>query len=78
MNRQLIDDCPTAIRTAFAEAGQIAEPAFAKIFGKRRRKGLPPWAEKSRFDHFYRLTVNTRIPTSEAGKELHAGDEVVL
>ena len=27
-----------------------------------RAAGLPPWAERSRFNHFYRLAVNTRAP----------------
>jgi uncharacterized protein YcbX len=49
---------------------------FQKRFMERRRETLPPWAAASRFDHFYRLSVNTRIPPSEAGKTLRVGDEV--
>ncbi|MBI2951504.1 MOSC N-terminal beta barrel domain-containing protein [bacterium] len=49
---------------------------FQKRFMERRRETLPPWAAASRFDHFYRLSVNTRIPPSEAGKVLRVGDEV--
>lgn len=61
-----------------SHTGLIAEPTFAKIFAERRRETLPTWAEESRFDHFYRLAVNTRIPSSEAGKELQRCDDVVL
>ena len=60
------------------ETGEIADSAFAKIFADRRRETLPSWADKSRFDHYYRLSVNTRIHASEAGKVLHASDEVLL
>ena len=60
------------------ETGEIAEPAFAKIFTDRRRETLPSWADKSRFDHYYRLSVNTRISASEAGKVLHESDDVLL
>ena len=60
------------------ETGEITEPAFAKIFAERRRDTLPSWADESRFDHYYRLSVNTRIYASEAGKVLHASDEVLL
>jgi len=60
------------------ETGKITESAFAKIFAARRRDTLPSWAEKSRFDHYYRLSVNTRISPSEAGKVLHQSDEVLL
>jgi uncharacterized protein YcbX len=49
---------------------------FQKRFTERRAGTLPAWAAASRFDHFYRLSVNTRIPPSEAGKALKVGDEV--
>ena len=58
--------------------GKIQDPAFAKIFAERRRETLPPWAEKSRFDHFYRLAVNTVIPESEVGKVIRVFDDVVV
>ncbi|MFQ3613623.1 MAG: MOSC N-terminal beta barrel domain-containing protein [Cyanobacteriota bacterium] len=49
---------------------------FQKHFVAQRQKTLPPWAEVSRFDHFYRLGVNTWIPRTEAGKQLKVGDPV--
>ena len=53
-------------------------PEFQKIFLKKRKETLPEWAPLSRFDHFFRLSVNTRIPESEAGKILQVGDEVKI
>ncbi|HEX4125506.1 MAG TPA: MOSC N-terminal beta barrel domain-containing protein [Tepidisphaeraceae bacterium] len=53
-------------------------PDFAKIFTARRQQSLPPWAEKSRFNHYYRLSVNTLVPESEAHKMLHVGDAVAI
>jgi len=53
-------------------------PEFAKIFGARRELTLPSWTERSRFNHFYRLAINTLIPADQAGKTLHLGDEVRL
>jgi uncharacterized protein YcbX len=50
---------------------------FQKTFAERRREFLPPWSSPSRFDHFYRFCVNTRIHPSEAGKWLREGDTVV-
>ena len=38
---------------------------FARHFAARREACLPDWAARSRFDHFYRLAVNTR-PASDA------------
>lgn len=51
-------------------------PSFQKIFAVRREETLPLWAARSRFNHFYRLSVNTRIPSSESGKRIRIGDEV--
>ncbi len=51
---------------------------FQKKFVQQRRATLPDWTHLSRFDSFYRLTVNTCIPESEDGKILQTGDEVTL
>jgi uncharacterized protein YcbX len=51
-------------------------PDFAKIFVARREQTLPPWAERSRFNHFYRLAINTIVPPDQAGKIVRVGDEV--
>lgn len=67
-----------AVPSNDSRGGGIPEPQFAKIFAEKRQATLPAWAPKDRFDHFYRLSVNTRIPESEAGKELHVSDEVDL
>ena len=55
-----------------------AYPNFQKIFVAKRQETLPSWAPASRFNHFYRLSANTRIPKSEAGKILRVGDEVKI
>jgi uncharacterized protein len=51
---------------------------FQKRFSDLRRETLPPWAPAARFDHFYRLAVNTRVAPTETGKTLRLGDAVVL
>jgi uncharacterized protein len=38
-----------------------ADLNFQKIFSSKRQETLPDWVEKSRFNHFYRLAVNTRL-----------------
>jgi len=53
-----------------------SNPQFAKVFAEKRQQTLPPWAEKSRFNHFYRLAVNTIVPPDQAGKTIRVGDEV--
>src|SRR6266404_2250802 len=52
--------------------------AFQKRFSDLRRETLPPWAPAARFDHFYRLAVNTRVAPTEIGKLLRLGDSLNL
>jgi uncharacterized protein YcbX len=59
------------------ETGE-AIPEFSQIFRERRESTLPAWANRGRFNHFYRLAVNTRGLVSEAGKKLSVGDGVSL
>lgn len=52
-------------------------PEFGRIFEAKRFETLPYWATRSRFDHFYRLAVNTR-PASDKGGVIRVGDEVEI
>jgi len=56
----------------------IANDGFQKRFTELRRAQLPPWAPGERFDHFYRLATNTRIPSTECGKLLRLSDPLIL
>lgn len=55
-----------------------AYPNFQKIFVTKRKETLPDWVESSRFNHFFRLSVNTKVAASEAGKVLRQGDEIKI
>jgi len=50
--------------------------SFAKEFSRRRQESLPDWSPSDRFDHFYRLGVNTAIESLGNGSFLRVGDEV--
>lgn len=50
---------------------------FQKNFIAQRQATLPDRVESTRFNHFYKLTLNTKVAASEAGKVLHVGDTVV-
>ena len=67
--------CPVPPRDS--RSGEIM-PAFQTRFSELRRKHLPDWAPYDRFDHFYRLATNTRVPGTETGKLLRAGDPLIL
>lgn len=67
--------CPVPSRES--QTG-MANDGFQKRFTDLRRAQLPPWAPAERFDHFYRLATNTRVPSTEHGKVLRVGDRVGL
>lgn len=54
------------------------DSSFQKEFTIKRQQTLPNWAELSRFNHFFRLTVNTKVPPSETGKVLQIADEIKI
>jgi uncharacterized protein YcbX len=67
--------CPVPARES--QTG-IANDGFQKRFTDLRRAQLPPWAPAERFDHFYRLATNTRVPSTEHGKILRLGDPLLI
>ncbi|WP_265111511.1 MOSC domain-containing protein [Halosolutus halophilus] len=57
------------------DTGEVTE-GFRETFVDRREETLPEWASDDRFDHYYRLMVNTRVPESSWGSTLAIGDAV--
>lgn len=51
---------------------------FSRKFSDMRRNSIPPWTPEARFDHYYRLSTNTRVPGTEQGKLLRVGDPLFL
>jgi len=50
---------------------------FQKYFTEQRRAHLPVTSPVARFDHFYRLSTNTRVPSDQAGTLLRLGDRLL-
>ncbi len=67
--------CPVPSRDPHTGVDTVG---FQKRFSDLRRAQLPPWSPAERFDHFYRLATNTRVPSSESGKLLRLNDELRL
>ncbi|GGL67683.1 MOSC domain-containing protein [Halocalculus aciditolerans] len=53
-------------------------PAFRRTFVENREATLPAWADESRFDHYYRLIVNTTVPEETVGESVAVGDDVAV
>ncbi|REK08623.1 MAG: MOSC domain-containing protein [Planctomycetota bacterium] len=64
------------VPTRNPQSGEVLH-GLSKAFARRRRETLPAWAPADRFDHFYRLTTNTR-PAGVSGGTLRVGDEVTI
>ncbi len=56
--------------------GEISQK-FQQTFSQYRQQTLPIGVNRSRFNHFYRLGINTQIPAIEAGKFLNTADLLV-
>ncbi len=58
-------------------SGEVTD-GFQRRFVERRQQTLPAWAERSQFDTFYRLAVNTRAAGDLSGCVIRVGDPVAL
>ena len=67
--------CPVPPRDP--HTGEII-PGFQKTLSDYRRANMPAWVPEARFDHYYRLAVNTRMAFVESGKTLRVGDPLLL
>ena len=63
--------CPVPPRDPHTGADLIG---FQKHFMAQRSATLPPGSPRERFDHFYRLSTNTRVASTEIGKRVRIGD----
>lgn len=59
-----------------SRTGEVT-PLFAKRFSDRRAETLPSSVPLERFNHFYRLSLNTRLAESNEGDVVRVGDHVV-
>ncbi|MBS0234034.1 MAG: MOSC N-terminal beta barrel domain-containing protein [Proteobacteria bacterium] len=54
------------------------DETFVRRFRELRKRTLPEWALASRFTHFYRLAVNTRLNSLDHGDVIHVGERIEL
>ncbi|NJR21199.1 MAG: MOSC domain-containing protein [Richelia sp. CSU_2_1] len=73
-----INPCQRCIVPARHPQTKETYPSFQKIFTAKRKETMPEWVKKSRFNHFYRLSVNTRVLPQSAGTIVTVGDRVEI
>ena len=71
-----VNPCRRCVVPSRSPDDGVVTAEFAKIFAQRRQETLPPWAARSRFDHFYRLAVNTRRNAPAEETVIRVGDEL--
>ncbi len=67
--------CPVPTRDSLT--GEVY-PDFQKIFVSKRKETLPDWTPSTRFNHFYKLSVNTRVLDKGSGSLLRVGAAVKI
>ncbi len=60
-----------------AETG-INDDTFVRRFSDLRKRTLPDWSARDRFNHFYRVAINTRLVSTERGDVIRVDDEVEI
>lgn len=56
----------------------IGDDTFVRRFTELRKRTLPLWSTRERFNHFYRVAINTRPHGEQSGKALRVGDRIEL
>ena len=65
------------VPTRDPETGEVDDD-FRRTFVEKREETRPPWLDSDRFDHAFRLMVNTELPAGETGTSIRAGDPVEI
>jgi ferredoxin-NADP reductase/uncharacterized protein YcbX len=54
------------------------DPSFVRRFTELRSRTLPAWSHRERFNHFYRVAINSRIDGAQAKCVIRDGDQVEI
>jgi MOSC domain-containing protein len=54
------------------------DDTFVRRFAELRERTLPVWSTRTRFNHFYRVAINTRLNSLAFGDEIFVGDTVEI
>jgi uncharacterized protein len=77
-----INPCQRCIVPTRNSRTGAVDSQFQQIFQQQRQQTITGkalgWMGWMRFNHFYRLAVNTQIPVIEAGKFVNTGDRLYL
>ncbi len=72
-----MNPCQRCVVPSRASDGGETTPGFQKAFATERERRLPAWAPRDRFNHFYRLAVNTRLAPGQPPGRIAVGDPII-
>lgn len=72
---QAVNPCQRCIVPTRNSSSGDGTAEFQKTFLKMRSQSLPDTVERSRFNHFYRLAVNTRIVRNQMNGSIKLSDD---
>lgn len=72
-----VNPCQRCVVPSRASTSGEAIAGFQKTFAAERERRLPEWAPRDRFNHFYRLAVNTRLAAGQSHGRIAVGDTVL-
>ncbi len=75
---QGINPCQRCIVPTRNPSDGTAFPRFQQTFINQRKAHLPTTVARDRFNHFYRLAINTRLDPTTRHHQLTVGDELRL
>ncbi len=75
---EAVNPCQRCAVPSRASLTGQSDAGFQKRFAELRKAEIPAFAKTAQFNHFYRLTVNTRIAARHAGKTVRLGDSVTF
>jgi uncharacterized protein YcbX len=73
-----VNPCQRCVTPSRSPDSREATPRFVATFTENRQRTLPEWANRGRFDHFYRLAVNTRLHRRSGEGLVRVGDEAKI
>ncbi len=56
----------------------VLDETFVRRFTELRKETLPSWSARERFNHFYRVAINTRPHGDQGGKLIRVGDRIEI
>ncbi len=56
----------------------VGDDTFVRRFSELRGRTLPLWSSRERFNHFYRVAINTRAHGDQGGKSIRIGDRIEI